>query len=133
MTTPTALPDVLAVQAALTTAQLTAYLGGAPAGALPKAYVVLYPSAGQATAASLADDRTTLDTLLQTTCVASTPEGALGTADRVRAALAGTPVVAGRALWRPEELGGPPLQRDDDLSPPVFYVAVQWRLRSIPA
>lgn len=132
MTAPTVLPHVLAVQAALGTAGLTTYLGGAPPGALPKTYVVLYPGAGQATASSLADDRTTLDALLQTTCVASTPDGALGTADRVRGALAGTPVVAGRALWRPEELGGPPLARDDDLTPPVYYVAVQWRLRSIP-
>ncbi|MEV7358205.1 hypothetical protein [Kitasatospora sp. NPDC091276] len=135
MTTPDTLPHVAAVQAALEAAGLTVYLGGAPAGpsALPKNYVVLYPGAGTVLSDSLADDRTTLEALLQVTCVASTPDGALGTADRARAALSAALTVDGRATWRPENLGGPPLQRDDDVTPPLYYIPVQYRIRSIPA
>ncbi len=134
MTAPTVLPHIVALQAAIEAAPLPVYLGGAPAAApLPASYVVLYPAGGAVSPASLADDRTTLDALVQITCVSSLPDGALGTADRVRAALAGPLTVAGRATWRPEELGGPPLARDDDVTPPVYYVPVQYRLRSIPA
>lgn len=135
MTTPAVLPHVAAVQAALGAAGLTVYLGGAPAGPapLPKAYTVVYSSPGMVESASLADDRTTLDVLLQVTVVSTTPEGALGTADRARAALAAPLTVAGRATWRPEELGGPPLARDDDVTPPLWYLPVQYRLRSIPS
>lgn len=135
MTAPTVLPHVAAVQAALAAAGLTVYLGGAPAdpAPLPKVYAVVYSGPGSASSDSLADDRTTLDVLLQVTCVATTPEGALGTADRTRAALSPPLAVDGRATWRPEELGGPPLQRDDDVTPPLWYLPVQYRIRSLPA
>ncbi|MEU1421474.1 hypothetical protein [Kitasatospora sp. NPDC005751] len=133
MTAPAILPHVEAIRAALAAVPLPVYLGGAPAGtALPKAFAVLYPGPGAASAASLADERTALDILLQVTCVATTPEGAIGTADRVRAALTPPLTVDGRACWRPEELGGPPLQRDDDVTPPLYHLPVQLRLRSIP-
>ncbi|MDH6709748.1 hypothetical protein P3T27_006497 [Kitasatospora sp. MAA19] len=135
MTSPAVLPYVAAVQAALANASLAVYLGGAPAGPapLPKTYCVVYTGPGQVSSASIADDRTTLDMLLQITCVATTPEGSLGTADRARAALAVPLTVDGRATWRPEELGGPHLLRDDDVTPPLYYLPVQYRLRSIPA
>jgi hypothetical protein len=45
-------------------------------------------------------------------------------------ALHSTLSVAGRTAWRPEELGGPPIQRDDDVSPPLYYLPVQYRLQS---
>nr|BFD90712.1 hypothetical protein KitaXyl93_20720 [Kitasatospora sp. Xyl93] len=129
---PEDLPHVLAAKAAIEATGVTVYLGGAPAGtALPKAYVVLYPSPGIETAVSLADDRTGLDLPLQATAVATTPEGAVGTAGRVRRGLAAALVVDGRACWRPEPVGGPPLQRDDDVTPPCWYLPVQYRLRSI--
>lgn len=128
------LPHIMAVRSALETAGLVVYVGGAPAGiVLPKTYVVLYPDAGVASAASLADDRTRLDTLVQLTCVSTTWEGALGTADWARSALTGPLTVPGRQSWRPQELGGPPVQRDDDVTPPVYYLPVQYRLRSTPA
>ncbi|MFD9124354.1 hypothetical protein [Kitasatospora sp. NPDC059571] len=134
MTTPAVLPHVQAVEDVLTAAGLTVYQGGAPPGpaAPPATYVVLYPSPGTLESASLADDRTVLDTTVQLTCVGSTPQGAVGTADRAAAALSPPLTVAGRACWRPERLGGPPLQRDDDLAPPLWYLPVQYRLRSLP-
>ncbi|MFD5081860.1 hypothetical protein ACFWOG_04360 [Kitasatospora sp. NPDC058406] len=129
---PEDLPHVLAAKAAIAAAGLTVYVGGAPPGAaLPKTYVVLYPSPGIESAASLADDRTDLDLPLQATAVASTPEGAIGTAGRVRRALTAGLIVDGRVCWRPRTLGGPPLQRDDDVTPPCWYLPVQYGLRSI--
>lgn len=134
MTAPAVLPHVAALQTAIEAIPLPVYLGGAPAvQVLPATYVVLYPDPGIASAASLADDRTYLDTVVQVTCVATTPDGALGTADRVRAVLAAPLTVGGRQSWRPEEFGGPPLQRDDDQTPPLYYLPVQYRLRSTPA
>jgi hypothetical protein len=134
VTAPTVLPHVEALEAVLAAVPLTVYVGGAPAAQpLPPNYVTLYPDPGTAEAASLADDRTVLDAMVQITCSATTAAGAIGTADRVRAALQAPLTVAGRACWRPEELGGPPLQRDDDVTPPLWYLPVQYRLRSTPA
>ncbi|MFJ6616676.1 hypothetical protein ACIQOW_03705 [Kitasatospora sp. NPDC091335] len=131
---PEDLPHVLAAKAAIEATGVTVYLGGAPAATvLPKAYVVLYPSPGIEAAASLADDRTDLDLPLQATAVATTPDGAIGTAGRVRRAFAVGLVVDGRVCWRPESVGGPPLQRDDDVTPPLWYLPVQYRFHSIPA
>lgn len=132
---PAVLPHVKAVKEALETAGLIVYEGGAPPGPtpLPKTYTVLFPDPGRPEAASLADDRTTLVVLVQVTCVATTSDGAVGTADRVAAALAAPLVVGGRATWKPEHAGGPPVARDDDVTPPLYFQPVQFRLRSIPA
>lgn len=125
-----------AVQAALETAGLTVYLGGAPTSsgwAPPDMYVVVYPEPGQAVRESLADLRTDFTAVFQITCVGGSMERALWAADKARAALSVPLTVAGRATWRPEDLGGPPVQRDDDTNPPSWFVPVQYRLMSIPA
>ena len=125
-----------AVQAALQAAGLTVYLGGAPTGAgwsPPDKYAVLYPEPGEAVRESLADARTDFMTTFQVTCVGASLERALWVADKTRAALSGPLTVAGRAVWRPEDLGGPPVQRDDDTTPPSWFVPVQYRIKSIPA
>ncbi|MFB7500025.1 hypothetical protein ACFC09_36000 [Streptomyces sp. NPDC056161] len=136
MTTPDVLPEVDAVQAVLEAAGLAVYVGGAPTTAgwsPPDKYAVLYPDPGTAVRESLADDRDGLAALMQVTCVGATVERALWVAGRVRTALAVPLVVDGRACWRPEDLGGPPVQRDDDVTPPVWFVPVQYQLRSTPA
>jgi len=136
MTVPTVLPHVDAVQAALAGAGLTVFLGGAPtsSGWSPAdVYVVLYPEPGAAVRESLADQRTDFTTTFQITCVGGSMERALWAADKARVALSSPLVVAGRATWRPEDLGGPPVQRDDDTNPPSWFVPVQYRLMSIPA
>lgn len=135
-TPPDVLPHVDAVKAALETAGLTVYLGGAPTAAgwtPPDLFAVLYPDAGRAVRSSLADERTDFDSTVQVTCVGSDVERALWVASRVRQALAVPLTVAGRSCWPAEDLGGPPVQRDDDVTPPVFFVPVQYRLMSIPA
>jgi hypothetical protein len=135
-TAPDVLPHVDAVQAALQTAGLTVYLGGTPADAgwtPPDRYAVLYPEPGTAVRESLADDRTDLDAVMQITCVGGDSERALWVAGRVRRALAAPLTVEGRACWPPEDLGGPPLARDDDVTPPVWFVPIQYRIRSTSA
>lgn len=138
MSTP-AVPDVLphvdAVRAALEAAGLTVYVGGTPAGSWtpPDRFAVLYPDPGMAVRESLADERTDFDALVQVTCVGGDVERALWVAGRVRRALSVPLEVAGRRCWRPEDLGGPPVDRDDDVTPPLYFVPVQYRICSTPA
>lgn len=136
MTTPAVLSHVDAVQAALGAAGLTVYLGGTPTSSgwtPPDKYAVLYPDPGRAGRASLADDRTDFTSVFQVTCVGASVERALWVADRVRQALDRPLTVDGRNAWQPEDQGGPPVQRDDDVTPPLFYVPVQYLIQSIPS
>ncbi len=135
-TPPDVLPHLDAVQAALQDAGLTVYVGGAPTSSgwtPPDKFAVLYPDPGMAVRASLADDRTDFDSTMQVTCVGSDVERALWVAARVRWALAAPLAVEGRNCWPAEDLGGPPVQRDDDVNPPVYFVPVQYRICSTPA
>lgn len=134
---PAPVPDVLphldAIQEALTGAGLTVYVGGAPTESSwkpPGQFAVLYPDPGMAVRSSLADDRSDFTAIVQVTCVGADVERALWVAGKVRQALAVPLVVEGRASWLPEDLGGPPIQRDDDVTPPLFFVPVQYRLQS---
>ncbi|WP_055525319.1 hypothetical protein [Streptomyces graminilatus] len=135
-----AVPDVLAhmdaVKAALEAVDLTVYVGGAPTTAgwsPPDKFAVLYPDPGMAVRESLADARTDFDSTMQVTCVGGDPERALWVTGRVRAALSVPLAVAGRVCWAPEDLGGPPVARDDDVTPPLYFIPVQYRVMSIPA
>jgi hypothetical protein len=133
-------PDVLvhvdAVQAALEAAGLTVYVGGTPASAAwspPDKFCVLYPDPGMAVRESLADERTNFDSTMQITCVGGDPERTLWVAGRVRRAMSQPLTVEGRQCWPPEDLGGPPLARDDDVTPPLYFLPVQYRICSTPA
>jgi hypothetical protein len=96
-------------------------------------YAALYMDPGQSLRASLADQRSNFQSLFQVTCVGPTVEKCLWVADKIRTALYGPLTVEGRMAWRPEEQGGPPVQRDDDVTPPLYFLPVQYRLMSIPA
>lgn len=132
MTAPATLPHVDAAMAALAGAGLVVSLGVAPTGVQPP-YCALYPDPGQSVPGSLGDPVSDFSGLLQVTCVGLTAEQALSLSDRVRAAFSVRLTVEGRSGWRPQELGGPPVQRDDDASPPYYYAPVQFRLRSTPS
>ncbi|MFJ2174331.1 hypothetical protein ACIOHE_15635 [Streptomyces sp. NPDC087851] len=126
-------PHMVAVRGALEGAGLVVGDGGAPPPqAIPATgiYVALYFDPGQSLSESLADARTDFVVSFQVTCVGPTATKCLWAAQRTRLALHGRLTVDGRAPWRPEELGGPPVQRDDDVSPPLFYLPVQYRLMS---
>lgn len=134
MTAPTVLPHRNAVLAALEGAGLVVGLGGAPPSAPPNGtdtrYAALYFDPGQSVTESLADVRTDFVCGFQVTCVGTTEERALWVADRARQALSPRLTVDGRTTWRAEELGGPPVQRDDDVTPPLYFLPVQYRLQS---
>ena len=135
-TTPEVLPHMDAVQAALEDAGLTVYVGGTPAASgwtPPDKACVLYPEPGMARRESLADERTDFESTMTITCLGGDPVRALWAADKVRKALAAALVVEGRSCWPPEDLGGPPVARDDDVTPPVYFVPVQYRICSTPA
>ncbi|MGA5635079.1 hypothetical protein [Streptomyces lydicamycinicus] len=130
-TVPDLGPHLDAVVGALEGAGLAVGQGGAPSPVpANKRYAVLYFDPGTVGRESLADRRTDLAVLFQVTCVGPTAEQCLWVAQQVRRALYGRLAVDGRAAFRPEELGGPPLSRDDDVSPPLFFLPVQYRLNS---
>lgn len=93
-------------------------------------YVVLYSDPGRSLRESLADARTDFQHGFQVTCVAPTAEKCRWAGQRVRMALHGPLTVVGRTAWRPEELGGPPIRRDDDVSPPLYFLPIQYTLQS---
>lgn len=132
-TAPEVLPHVDAIEAALSEVGLTVYTGGAPTSGgwtPPTQYAVLYPEPGQAMCESLADVRSDFEMGFQVTCIGASVERVLWVADRVRAALRLPLAVAGRSCWRAEEEGGPPVARDDDVTPPQWFLPVQYRLKS---
>ncbi|MGW6703612.1 hypothetical protein ACWGDE_01780 [Streptomyces sp. NPDC054956] len=133
MAAPDIKPHVDAVIAALTTAGLVVGDGGAPpAGSIPPTgiYATVYFDPGQSLPESLADQRTNFALSFQVTTVGPTAEKCRWAAQRTRMALHAPLTVAGRTAWRPEELGGPSIQRDDDVSPPLYFLPVQYRLQS---
>lgn len=131
MAAPDIKPHVDAVVAALANAGLTVGDGVAPATVPTNGiYVVVHFDPGQALPESLADARTDFALSFQVTCVGPTPEKCRWATQRTRMALHAPLAVAGRTAWRPEELGGPPIQRDDDVSPPLYYLPVQYRLQT---
>lgn len=133
--TPTVLPHVDAVQAALEARGLTVYVGGTPGGTWspPDKFAVLYPDPGTAGRASLAGERTDFTHACQITCVGGSAERALWVADETRKALDHPLTVDGRTTWQPEDQGGPPLQRDDDVNPPLWFLPVLYLIQSIPS
>ncbi|WP_432136832.1 hypothetical protein [Streptomyces sp. bgisy154] len=132
MTPPSVLAHRNAVVAALEAEDLTVGLGVAPA-TLPdsRMYVVVHMAPGRSVPESLADVRSDFDGLLQVTAVGPDQERCLWVCDKVRAALYGPLMVDGRSGFRPEELGGPPAIRDDDVSPPLWFAPIQYMIRSI--
>ena len=132
MSAPTVLPHRDAVVAALEDANIAVGKGGAPSP-IPtdRMYAAVYASPGESQSESLADRRTDFQTIVQVTCVGPDEERCLWLADKVRGALWGPLAVAGRVAFRAEEMGGPPVQRDDDVTPPLFYTPIQFMIRSL--
>lgn len=131
MATPSVLAHRDAVVAALEAESLTVGLGVAP-DPLPDSamYAVVHMAPGRSVPESLADVRSDFDGLMQITAVGPDQERCLWVADKIRTALSVPLAVAGRTGFRPEELGGPPAVRDDDVSPPLWFAPIQYMIRS---
>ena len=91
------------------------------------AYAVYYPSPGWLHAISLNADLDSLDWRFQVTAVGGDRVRALGCVGRVRSVLTGAWLtVAGQELQIREDFDPGPVQRDPNLSPPRFYVPLQF-------
>ncbi|MGR7002811.1 hypothetical protein ACU686_40515 [Yinghuangia aomiensis] len=131
MTVPRALPHIDAARAALEAAGLTVYLGVAPPDARCP-YIAMHPQPLEPSASSLVGEHDQAALVLPLVCVGESVEQVLWLADTVAAALLDRVLtVDGRAGWRPElDATGPPVQRDDDVTPPLHYLTPQYRLTS---
>jgi hypothetical protein len=134
-------PALVRPHAAAVVVMLTA--GGCPAydseGPIPTArpgsgWVVLWADPGTPEG-TLGDRHRDLLLEFQATAVGCTPEQCRWAVDKARTILLGTiPAIAGRAVEPLWQVGQPPpIQRDDDEQPPLFYQPVSYRLRSVPA
>lgn len=97
-------------------------------------YVVVYPDQGaaQPTSFTLASDQRLFR--VQTTSVGSDPQQARWVAEKTQGALLdATPAVAGRTTWPIRHELTRPIERDDDVSPPMFYAVDLWRVLTVPA
>ncbi|MEO3978772.1 hypothetical protein [Streptomyces sp. CAU 1734] len=132
MTVPPDLkPHMDAVTAALSGAGLVVGQAAPPATIPPTGiYAALFFDPGQTLTESLANRKTDFTLTFQVTYAGPTQEKTMWAAQRGRIALFPRLTVAGRSAWRVEELGGPPVQRDDDVTPPVYYLPVQYRLQT---
>lgn len=131
MTYPSGLDMANAVVATLNaTANCRAYLGEAPA-TVTYPYVVVHAGPGM-TDGTVGDRLRDMIQDLQTTCVGSTAEQALGLVDLVSSALDKVaPTVTGRSshpMWM--STNPMPVRRDDSLINPVFFGVIGWRFRT---
>ena len=134
MTIPSARAHTAGVVGALEAGGLSVGVGIAPdPPTLP--YVVLYPSGLSRLDGPMSDMHADARPVMQVTSVGSTVEQVEWARDKAaQALLAGTVTIAGRVLCAAVELEtSQPVQRDDDVSPPLFFAADIYRFHTTPA
>lgn len=136
MTAPAGVLDHAVAVQTLLDAQLPAAVGvglGSAVG-LTAPYAVIYPDPGTPEG-SIGDRYEDLLVEFQVTCVGTGPQQAMDVVGRVRAILLGQlPTITGRfvqPLW--QEPTGERLRRDDDVSPPLYYLPLIFQMRTEPA
>jgi len=137
-TPASAQPHVSAVQVVLEAAlqllptPIHAKIGSRDDG--EKNVVVIHGSVGDIAAGSLGDIYSDLTIPIQLTAVGEGEEQALAYADAARAALlTASLTVTGREIWRPQQTGSQPAQRDDTVQPPLWMATAQYEIKSTPA
>lgn len=96
-------------------------------------YAVVYPF-GPEPDGSVAEPLEYLNYQAQINVFGATENQAEDAADDVRAALIGRRLtVAGRSTYRVQTPGGPPIRRDESVTPPVYLAVVEIAFRSQPA
>lgn len=113
---------------------LPGYNAEAPKTAKPP-YWVAYFDPGHVDSSSVARENDALGLYIQIRAVGEGPEQVMWAMDLIRPALLdNTLTVPGRDVWPVEQERQPlPLQRDDDVSPALFWSLAEFRLRSFPA
>lgn len=90
-------------------------------------YAVLWPSPGGAPSEGSVAGPAGLEWVAQVTVAAGTPTWCLQAASKVRAVLAGHVLVAGDGPLVEDTPPTMPLTRDEDVTPPRWYVPLLWR------
>lgn len=131
-TIPPSRPQTDAILTALAGTGLPVGDGEAPAGSPP--YLVLYVvTSGFDGPAE--DPQADMYAEFQVTAVGDTREQAEWARDKARAAMAaGVAAPAGRSMLEPVQLldGGPGVQRDDAVQPPLFYAVDLYEASTTP-
>jgi hypothetical protein len=99
-----------------------------------KPFVVVWPDAPRRGGNTMkANDNQ--ETILVCHCLGLTEESARIAEAKLATAVYGLyrTVVDGRLVQYPEQMASIPLTRDDDVNPPLYDLAVEWRLRTTPA
>lgn len=95
------------------------------------AYAVYYPGPGWAHALLACGGTDSLDWSFQVTCAGGDRTRVLWCIQQVRGALSGSRISVGGQQLTISETGDPgPIRRDDDVSPPRFYVPLQFALNA---
>jgi hypothetical protein len=127
-------PVADAIAAALTAQGLAHAEGKKPTVAAGRPYVVWWLDPGTVSNRSLASrDGLTVVVVLQ--CYGLTPDSvrfAVRKARQAVASLAGE-TVGDRVFRLPEHVPGPPMDRDDDADPPIWWQSDEWHLPTSPA
>lgn len=120
-----------AVIAALEAADLAVGLGQKPEGAGTK-YAVL-STFGDVEPSSVSEPYGAFIWTGQLMCVGQGPEQAEWVSDRARSVLLGPLSITGRTWISVSHEPGPPLQRDEDVNPPLFWLSETYRILTHPA
>lgn len=92
-------------------------------------YGVLYPVIGGVGSGPLDEPEEDFESIFQVTCVGASQTMAEWVSDRVRVALMTVPIVVpGRTVVRVRTDMSGGIQRDDDVQPPLFYMADRYRI-----
>jgi hypothetical protein len=136
-------PEADAILAAFSAGSLLAGDGTRPAGAgfpdddttqpfIP--YVVLYPLMVPSIDGPVSDPFTDTASEYQVTAIGQTAKQARWAADKGRTILLSeTLVIPGRSVQLVSWTNSLPLQRDDDVTPPLFYAIDTYEIHSTPA
>jgi hypothetical protein len=109
-----------------------AYETRAPAGTAPP-YVVIHPDQGTATTTRFDTASDWRNWSFQTDCVGTTVEQAQWMAEKVEAALLDKkPAVTGRVCGPIRSIVARPMDRDEDVQPPLFLARTLWAFPSLP-
>jgi hypothetical protein len=123
----TALTDALSVD-------IPVGVGKQPTRSGTKPFIVIWPDAGLRSALTMRAN----DGLAETWvchCFGLTEASSAVAVQKLTAAIYALhrQTVAGRVVQWPEQLSSLPLLRDDTADPPLFDLAVEWRLSTTPA
>lgn len=118
-----------AVATSLTAAGIAVGVGKQPANVGTKPFVVIWPDGGMQSPVTMkANDG--LSEAWVCHCYGLTEESAAVALRKLREVVYGLhrQIIGGRMVQYPEQLSALPLSRDDDVVPPLYDLAVEWRI-----